>query len=180
MSWKSPRSESAVRRVVTAARGMTPTPTAAGTTSKVASPRSGDSRAYSYSRKRNCNQLGVRPVRPEAVILGPVVEAHVQPRDAGPGGAEPHGSGTNPTSHRLPDRLPEGVPLPLGGLPDERRQVSVSQRRGDRARHHHDRIPAEVGEYDHSRLGCAAKVLGERLRIGSPSQPGAVQQDEFE
>src|SRR5262245_49585881 len=54
---------------------------------------------------------GALPVRPEAIILGPVVEPHVQPRHPGPGGAEPDRLGPDPPRHRLADRLPKGVPL---------------------------------------------------------------------
>ena len=59
-----------------------------------------------------------------AVVFRPVIEADVQPRDAGPGGAQPHGVVAEPTLHRRADLLQE-VALRLRGVPDERRQMAV-------------------------------------------------------
>ena len=47
--------------------------------------------------------LGFRSKGSEAVVLGPVVEPHMQPRHPGPGGAEPHRLAPDSPGHCLPD-----------------------------------------------------------------------------
>src|SRR5262249_9560083 len=120
------------------------------------------------------------PVRAEAVVLGPVIESHVQPRDPGTSSAEPDGLDPDTPSHGLADCTPEGVPLSVGSLSNERGEMTVGGRCGDGARHNHDRVTAEVGEHHHFRMWGAVEVLGKRRRVGAPCQTGAVQQNELE
>src|SRR5262245_54859510 len=120
------------------------------------------------------------PVQRVAIVLGPIIEPHMQPRDAGPSSAEPHGLGAEPTLHRRPDQLPQCTSLQLGRLADECPKVAVGGMRAARARHHHYRVFAQVRELEHSSFGRTAEVFCECVRIRFPCQPWAIQQDELE
>jgi hypothetical protein len=49
---------------------------------------------------------GIVPISLEAVILGPVIQPHMQPRDPRSGRAEPDGLDSHPPGKRVADRPP--------------------------------------------------------------------------
>ena len=104
----------------------------------------------------------------------------MQPRDTGTGGAEPDRFGPDSLPHRLANGPPEGTSLPYRRVSDERGQMPISRRSGDRARHHHDRIAAKVGKHQHFLDLGTAEVFGESLWVRPPRQTGAIQEDELE
>jgi hypothetical protein len=81
-----------------------------------------------------------------AVVLGAGVEPDVEPGDAGAGGAEPEGTGTEAGRHRGADGGPERVLLRRGRAADERGEVGVALWRAVATRDDQDGVVAEVRE----------------------------------
>src|SRR5262249_23024246 len=97
-----------------------------------------------------------------------IIQPHVQPGDAGAGGAQPDRLAAKAPLQRRTDSLPQRVALRFGCLPDERREVSVCVGWPIGTGDDQHRVAAQVGELDDHRV--LAKVLRERrwIRFARP------------
>jgi hypothetical protein len=127
-----------------------------------------------------CSRLGVLSVRPVAVILRAIIQSYVQPGHSAPRGAEPHWPISRAPSHCLANCSPERVPLSLRGLADERCEMPVGGRSGERAGYDHDGIRAEVWKHGDAFIGRRHKMFDKCFGIRMSSQTRVVQQDELE
>ena len=122
------------------------------------------------------------PVFREAVILGPVVQPHVQPGDA------PHRPWSARPACPVSRACTAGATSPTGRAAAasgavRTKAAEVPVRRGvghPGTQHDQERRPAQVGEFDHPRLRPASEVVGEGRRGRGGVQPRVVQQDKLE
>lgn len=82
------------------------------------------------------------------VVLWPLIESHVKPRDTGAGGIKPYRFCIDPVQDRLADAAPERMLLRDGRIPVKIGQVRVLCIRRRRLGDDQIRVAAEIGEAD--------------------------------
>ena len=118
-------------------------------------------------------------VRIETVVLRPVVEPHMHPRNTSTSRAQPYRFLSNAPIHCGTDCVPERTLLPHRCPANESSKVTVAGQIANRTGDDQDRIATEIRKHYCAAIHCAWEVFGERLQVRGPREVGAVQEDEF-
>ena len=103
----------------------------------------------------------------------------MQPGNPSACGAQPDRRCSQPTGHRITYKLPKGVPLRVGRLPNERRQMPVSRAWPNWARDNHYGVISKIGELNYITSYIAGEVFRERTRIGIRRKSRTIQQNKL-